>query len=323
MASSLDPSTWDLETAGGIPYKLVSRSGGEDREKASATEKLIIQSQHLDNFMAESFPTPIVLAGFVVIDPSRRMPAAPWMITKTVTWDALDKSRPVDPYGAHQSAEDNTYGTLIELSVTYETGENNEDEENDPDENKPETFLEHSLSAGVEYLSIPPTKIEESEGEDPEANQGVYTANKDQQLGAFKLIPTVEHQLKWKWALKPNWNTIYETLGKVNDDAIKLFNNAKKHHVLFTGVSGQQNFKLFRARRGQTGIIIDPWSLDFKFSQRTINDGDSQYGWNHVFSPKKGKWVKIKREDTGRFLYEDADFKLLFKADTNNNPSDD
>lgn len=325
--ATIDFDNVRLSTAGGIPYKRVSGpTYSEDREKATAQERIIIEALNLDAFMAEALPYPIILAGFIVIDPARRLPGAPWMITKSVSMTPVVESLPVDPFGSDLNnglTDDEyaaTYGRLVYLDITYETGVGNEDEQNQPDENDPVTFLEHSLSAGVEYLSIPPTNSTVAEGEDPETNQGTYSANRDAQLGAFKIIPTVEHQLKWKWALKPNWTTIYGAMGKVNDSAIKLFHNAKKHHVLFTGVSGTQNYRMFRSRRNQTGLIVDPWSLEFKFSQRTINDGGAQYGWNHVFSPKKGKWVKLKRQDTGQFLYEDTDFLDLFKADTANTP---
>lgn len=329
--ATIDFDNVRLTTAGGIPYKRVSGpTYYEDREKASAQERIIIPALALDEFMAEALPAPIIIADLIVIDPARRLPGAAHLITKSVSMTPVDESRPIDPFGSdlgagalNQDEWERTYGALVYLDITYETGVGNEDEENEPDSNDPVTFLEHSLSAGVEYLSIPPTKLEEAEGEDPEANQQSYSANRDQQLGAFKLIPTVEHTLKWKWALRPNWTTIYETLGKVNDRPIKIFNRAKKEHVLFTGLSGSQSYRLFRSRRNQKGLIVDPWSLEFRFSQRTINDGGEQYGWNHVYSPKKGKWVKIKREDTGRFLYEDADMNAMFKADPDNNPDEE
>jgi hypothetical protein len=135
----------------------------------------------------------------------------------------------------------------------------------------------------------------------------VFEANTDPQLGLYKIIPTIDHNLRWKFALRPDWTTIYRTLGHVNSNRIQLFNMAARETVLFSGISGQRSFRYFRRRIDQT-----PWSLDFKFSQRCIFEGNATKGWNHVYSPKKG-WVKVKRED-GTLLYPESDFRNLFKA---------
>lgn len=297
-----------LSTAGGIAYKLLSMKGGESDESATATEVYVIRASNLDAFMIESFPTPQVIGNLIAISPRRAMPKRPFLVTKQVDFESVD-DRPIDPFGNDALAPAGTYQPLVKLTIQYEIARQNEDDQ--PDENNPESFLEHSINAGAEYLHIPPKKVEISaKGIEEQSAADVFEVNKDPQLGAYKIIPTIEHSLRWKFVLKPAWTTIYQTLGKVNDAAIKVFNDAKPESVLFSGISGQQSYRYFRRT-----IQTLPWSLDFKFSQRCVFEANKTYGWNHVYSPNKNAWVKLRRQENNLFLYETADFLELFKAE--------
>lgn len=310
--STLDFTNVRLETPNGIPYKFLGINGSESLEKASATAELVILSADLDEFIEECLPTPLVIAGFVTILPGLSLGGAPWLVAQSIDWESAIAGLTIDPFGTDPNAPAGTYSPLAKLTVKFETSVQNE--ENEPDENNPETFLERSLDAGVQYLTIPPEKTEIALAND----ESDFFANEDEELGVFKIIPTIEHILKWKWALRPAWTTIYAALGKVNSNVIPLFNYAPAEHVLFAGFSGQQNYKMFRTRSKQPSVRTDPWSLDFKFSQRTINEGSNQFGWNHMYAPKKGQWVKLRRKDTDEFLYQTTDFRNLFRAGPQN-----
>ena len=218
------------------------------------------------------------------------------------------------------------------MTITFKTMQETDDEE--PDEGNPETFLEHSVNAGAEYLHIQPKAIEVSEktvdgsqnqpfqhppgpdGQEPDCNNAPddKEANKDPELAIYKVIPTIEHSLKWKFALNPSWTNIYRRLGTVNNSVIKMFNYAKKETVLFTGVSGQRSYRYFNSRAGGS-LSVTPWSLDFKFSQRSVYEGGNIYGWNHVYSPSKQKWVRpIRPRDNCKPLFEASDFLKLFRS---------
>jgi hypothetical protein len=302
-----------LSTVGGIPHKVVEGvTFAGDEESLTAELGLVILASQFEDFLEEMFPTPIVLGDLVTIAPRMYLLGAPYLRLKSFQTSVVIPGKPMDPLGVDPNAPDGTYGSLMRIDLSFATM--NEDDENEPDEGDPTTFLEHSVNAGAEYLHIAPKKIFVSEEDVDSYNPGGLPpdaeANKDPKLGMYKLIPTIEHSLKWKFALNPPWTTIYETLGKVNRSAIPLFKNAKRHTVLFTGISGQQNYRFFRRR-----AVASPWSLDFKFSQRYIKEGNKHYGWNHVYSPRTNKWViPIRTNDGNKALYEVADFLDLFKS---------
>jgi hypothetical protein len=314
--STIDFDNVRLSTAGGIPHKVVEgvHFAGDD-ESLTAELGLVIQASRFEDFLEEMFPTPIVLGDLVTISPRMYLLGAPYLRLKSFRTSAAIPGKPLDPLGVDSSAPDGTYGTLMRIDLSFATL--NENDENEPDEGDPTTFLEHSVNAGSEYLQIPPKKIEVSEKDVDEYTPGGAPPadaepNRDIKLGIYKNIVTVEHSLKWKFALNPPWTTIYQTLGKVNNQALSIFKNAKKETVLFSGISGQQSYRFFRRR-----ATASPWSLDFKFSQRYIHEGGKHYGWNHVYSPAKNKWVRpIRANDGNKPLYELADFLDLFKSGT-------
>lgn len=303
-----------LSTVGGIPHKVVEGvTFAGDEESLTAELGLVIRASQFEDFLEEMFPTPIVLGDLVTIAPRMYLLGAPYLRLKSFQTSVVIPGKPMDPLGVDPNAPDGTYGPLMRIDLSFATM--NEDDENEPDEGDPTTFLEHSVNAGAEYLHIAPKKIDVSEKDVDEYMPGGpppadAEPNRDPKLGMYKLIGTIEHSLKWKFALNPPWTTIYQTLGKVNNQALSIFKNAKRQTVLFTGISGQQNYRFFRRR-----TTASPWSLDFKFSQRYIHEGGKHYGWNHVYSPRKNKWViPVRTNDGNKSLYEAADFLQLFKS---------
>ena len=326
--STIDFDDVRLVSAGGIRHKVVGglTFDGDD-EKVGANLEVIIQASEFGSFLDEMFPQPLIIGGpggLISISPRMYLLNAPWLRMKSFSTDIVEKGKPLDPFNADPNAPDGTYGTLMMVKMRFETMQETDEEE--PDEGDPTTFLEHSINAGAEYLHIPPKKIDVSEftiddfavgGPDDGGNNcgnkpNDAEANKDAELGIYKVIPTIEHSLKWKFALNPAWTKIYRRLGTVNQASIRLFNNAKSETVLFTGISGSRSYRYFRRRTDTT-----PWELDFKFSQRAIYEGNDIYGWNHVYSPSKNKWVRpIRVNDNCKPLYEASDFTKLFVAES-------
>ncbi len=313
----IDWSTVRLSSPGGIKHKVVDglKLKGDD-EKLSATLSLFIRATDFEDFLEEMFPQPSLIGTGIQIVSRLHLLGAPYLRLKSFDTDIVEAGLPQDPMGADPSAPLGTYAPTMRVNLTFETM--NESEENPPDENDPITFLEHSLNAGAEYLQIPPKRLEVSEKDVEEyvpggAPPNDAEPNKDQNLHAYKVIPTIEHSLKWKYVLRPAWTTIFQTLGKVNSSQLAIFNNAKRETVLFTGLSGQRTYRFFRRRLTAEQQRERSWSLDFKFAQRNIYEGNKIYGWNHVYSPAKTKWVRIIRE-TGVELYETADLLDLFKS---------
>lgn len=306
MASeTLNPSTWNRKTNGGIPYRVLEGypTITGDEGKASATEKYIIRASDVEAFYTESLPAPVVYLGSVYWPPRRKMPGAPILITRTITFAPHNGTMPGDPFDV-DSGNAASYDQFYDVTIQYETLENESDQEQDP--NDPETFLEHSVTAAGEFMSWPPTKTQTSPG-DVTATPGAGSApNEDIMTPIVKTVPTLEHILKWKNCLAPNWTRIIGLLGHVSDRTEPLFFNAKRETVLFMGVSGTQSYLWNGASVG-----VQPWTLDFRFSCKAITEGGSVYGWNHVYSPKHGEWRRLYRAD-GTTLHKSSNLRTLF-----------
>lgn len=322
----MSSSTFRLQTAGGIPYKLMEgypKINVTD-EKTTGTEKYLINASNVSSFVLESLPPPVILGNFYFRAPRRRMPGAGFLNTATLSFEPHTGEKPGDPFytdlGLSSDAHDETYDPLYMVTIQYETGKDAEDDERDEDD--PETFLEHSVSGGGEFLSIPSQNTKVAEGDvETSVSQSDQVNNSDRQMPMLKTIPTIEHTLKWEYVINPNWDQIFLSLGHVNDRELSWLFNSPAETCLFMGVSGNQTYTWDGAT-----TRIQPWTLDFKFSQRYISEvvtGDAgqvaeTYGWNHAYSPRLGKWVYVYRastDDNGqKKLYDEVDFRDMFKT---------
>jgi len=297
-----------LATDGGIRYALLAGPEIEADDKgAKSSEQYLIRGVDVGAFFAEAMPPPIAFLNFVLLPPRRRMPGTGIFVTKSVKFKPFTSELPGDPFGYDPSARDGSYNDFYVADISYETGQ--EDDDNPHDENKPETFLEHSITAGGEFLSLPATRTQVEDVDiDGTSSPGAYEANEDNGMPILKTVCTIEHNLKWKFCLRPNWDTILSALGHVNDRAHKVFFDGRKETVLFSGVSGSQVYMWGGAR-----LVAQPWALDFKFSHKEMTDEGGVFGWNHAYSPKKGKWVRLWRNG-GVPLYLKSNLALLFRT---------
>lgn len=321
MPATISDRDLRLSTAGGIRYALIEGYPKFDVQKDSVkfSEVYAIDSLNVPAFIAESFPVPFVLGSFVIWPPRRRMPGTNFLITMKVNGEPFSGTKPGDPFANDSGSLAETYDELYRVSIDYETAKESEDE--DRDEQKPETFLEHSFNAGAEFITMPARNTDVAEGDvdNTGAEPGTPSfylnnkeVNKDHRLDIKKLVPTIERTLKWPLAINPDFDAIFSRLGKINQNKIPIFNDAPPETVLFTGISGQQKYIWENAT-----VRAQPWSLDFHFSQRQINEGNGKtYGWNHVYHPDKSEWVAvlIGPEDDRRALYDRTDFRDMFKS---------
>ncbi|GAG48349.1 unnamed protein product, partial [marine sediment metagenome] len=155
MSTSLsDPGNWRLTTGTGIPAKILERRGSFTEEAADAQEVYIIKADRLTQFILESFPEPLQLFGTVFYPDRRRMPGAPELHTKRVSWEALVDGVPVDPFGTDPTAESGTYKDDIKVTIDYGTSSSNGASSSTTD---PLTFLEVSAVASGNW-EYPPAR---------------------------------------------------------------------------------------------------------------------------------------------------------------------
>lgn len=132
------------------------------------------------------------------------------------------------------------------------------------------TFLEHKISFGGEYLTLPNNGVrwnEDAAGVNTFTPQaGKYDADKqDKNFRVFEdvnvgiTIPTVEHSLTWNYVRRPPWTGIRNCLGKVNSD---IHMNSQLETLLFTGASAERSYST-------TGLPT--WKLEYRISERCLN----------------------------------------------------
>lgn len=317
-----DFSSTRLSTYGGIPYKLQEGYPQivHSDDGTEATERYVVRASDIESFVAEAMPPPYVLNGYVILPDRRRMPGTVF-VTRQISIAPFGRTRPCDFFGQDAGAADGTYDDLASVTIEYDTklesGVNR-------DRNDPTTFLDHSVQVGGEFYKLKTEKLRYAEdgdlpaGEQPDG----YLADTgrevlDQDLPSAHLtLATIAHTFRWSYVLSPDWSGIFAALGTCNDAVLSLFKNAPIETVLFEGVSGSQKHVWNGA-----SAAVQPWSLDFKFSQRvrTDQDGDD-VTWNHVFSNQARKWVKPfylsdpTDASTKKYLYETSALLDMFKS---------
>lgn len=334
-----------LETAGGIPYRLQPGYPTLDCDfesnKVTAQEVYIIPANRIGDFYFESMPGFKIENQKLFISAGRPLPGTNFITTKKISFAPWQGDIfPGDPFQVDDNltpaAWRDTYAQYYVATISYETTQVSEDEDNQ-DGSTPESFLEHSVNVGGQLIAYNPsnTKVvknaslsEHPEFMDPlnlppEGNEdGQQQPNKDVPiLPHTKLLPTIEHNLKWRYVLNPSWGQIRACLGTLNKDEWKIFFNAARGTVMFTGLSGSQQYqwtgRLVKPGLTTPGAVrIKPWNLDFRFSEKSIREDGKTYGWNHVYSPSKG-WVLLTRKGengANRLTYDESDHTLMFNS---------
>lgn len=120
---------------------------------------------------------------------------------------------------------------------------------------------------------------------------------------AAKQIPLVEHSITLHRVTAVQFAArlaaIRDNIGHVNDGE---FEGAADNTLLFCGAEAQ--FTL-----STDGSMT--WTLDYRFQERRITDGNNIRGWQHIWNPKTKKWARPQDAD-GNFLYpESSDFDDL------------
>ena len=293
-----------LSTASGIPYKLLKQGMNVTMASSTFTETYLMRVVDVAAFIVESFPPPTMIGNIYVPGWPRACPGNRWLTTSAVSFAGLHSDLPTDIWQIDPGAPAGTYLDMLQVEVSYETAK--PQEEYDPKD--PETFLKHSVSAGGEFLVLPPKHMV---GEDS-------GAIKDFQIPLTKVVPTIEHSLDWSYVLYPPWTAIRDQLGTVNDYAIPLFNNAPPETVLFMSLTGEQQITTAGAK---------PWSLSYKFSQKQVmqtftvagKDVEVSCGWNHLYNPSVAGFERVLRKHpvSGKLyaMYEKSDFLDLFTTE--------
>jgi hypothetical protein len=231
--------------------------------------------------------------------------------------DSPDGGRLPPNFGSqHQTVSPNQSSKTYDdqLLVTVEYGTSLASRFGMKQSDMPESILERSFGVSAELLSLNPNRFfrasdssaaQTTEGDDGEeastADPG--EAITDMRAPIAKLSSIIEHTLRWRWAIDPDFSTIMGLLGTVNAERYTWLNNAPIETVMFTGLTGTQDF---RAAEFGLATLIAPWDLTYKLAERLAVDESSRYTWNHFFNPSSDppRWMRLQRGTEKRPLYD-------------------
>jgi len=299
-----DAATWRLTTAGGIKYKLMNGypRGSYDFEKnvAVAEEKIIILASTLASFIDEcySFPTIIYPAGIFMIRFPRLMPGTFNMVTKSLSWEGLDSSMPVDPFSADSAALANTYDNYVVVTIQYESAKMGQ-QERDPHD--PQTFLEVSKSTTREFVMLPSKGFWASDGEVVKNINVPVTRLQPEKIWNVQW-PTVDRE--FLEALEARSDTM---TGKLNSVVMPLLYNAPAETVMYLGMDTSEVYQFV------DGQILKPAAqVTMKFLQKSLQKDGKVLGHRHYFREETGEWDKLQLRGN-KEIFETADLNTLWQ----------
>ena len=298
MSLNENPSTWRLETPGGIKYKLINPSptGTADQESETAHEELIIQASDLAAFITESYSLMELSGETWVQTIGRSFPGNSVLKTSNISWGGYDTGRPSDPFGSdpdHPLPDtDHTYCDFIKLSIDYGGDGTGND-----------TLMEVASNASGEFLTLP-VHNEDAAIESP--GSGEDDPVEDVDMPVSKLMPTTEWTVRYPRlahaALAPLIASCRWSMGTVNNAAMPIFFGADPETVLFLGYSHNEKFSLDN----------DPVTFELKFLEKNVgtDDGGNAIGHNHHFVPEAGEF-RVVQIAADTWTYQTTDLNTL------------
>jgi len=294
-------SRWALRTPGGIPYKLLRRSGTASMTGAEGTEfveEIVIRADRLSEFLEEATWRMVMRQGYIEPHTGMRMSGLVSMEVSKITWESFDPSKPVDPFGCDPTAPPGTYSDYLRLRLHYTPSKSPEDEEPDKQHDVWQVVdVSANASANVIHGEVRnATWAEDNEQVEPDISNQV-------------LEPTVTWTVRWQSIPRKYFrDTLIERLrdyiGKVNSVKFEALNDAPPETVLFTGWGFQT-----QTTWSSESTDYKPIELNLTFVEKNFTHKGKQITHQHVWRPGKG-WQEIRVG--GSKLYETADLNNIF-----------
>lgn len=322
-----DPTTWRGRTpVNGFPYRIVNTSGEFNEEGASSVKlTILMEARNVFKYAEELFPDPIFTGAFFVPPPSQRHPTLPQFGARKMAWKRHVEGLPIDPFDTDPEALTDpalasTYGTVCELTITYDTGSANGDSDNNSDNDNPETFLEISSSATGDIISAnaPNGEYDQVPEQDQNQQQLQDTTNRRPTIPITVEVPQIEWTARWPRVPQSLWREaivyrLRSMLGKVNKFTVPWLYSAPPETLLFVGWGHKEQYT-WRAGYARFPFI----TVDMKFVEKNIVFGfditgfPRSYGHNHVWKDGTG-WTKLKH-DGENYIYRETDYIQLFNT---------
>jgi len=271
-------------------------TGSVGTEQGSVTVAIILAWDLVPGKLAELFPSPSAAGpGANKLDPIFGFYRCQTVEFKPIGAepDVTKGGAPfVSPYDATFTLP---YYELALLTITYSSVQvefpNQSSDTPDTSDGSIEILgLTHQLSSGGEVITLDESSLFWSD----------YTSAKGTSVTSHKVIPTLEHNIKWKRVLSPPWEAMRTLIGKVNDMDLGPFQTGTmlEETLLYVGFSASPDITADGTR---------VWEIDFKFSERRVDelakatiggsvvaDGITGYtttygGWNHFWKQEEDK----------------------------------
>jgi len=305
MSEYEDPSTWRLQTNGGIPFRYVERDGSFGMEEAVVSETVLIPADRLEDLALEMFPAPLIF-GTSLIYPGTGLINGTNLRAQSLSWKAHFDGKPVDPFASDPTAPAGTYQPNVLVTIEYSTDVQRSQSESDP--NDPFTFLEISANAAGEFIHSTAPKAGWAENDVTSSSD--VTKNKLQTTPISIIVPETDWNVTWPRVPRAYLTDtliakLRSSLGKVNTLSMPIFFGATKETILFVGYSIRQQFTWRTATQ-------PPFKLDLKFLEKRVEDQAHIRGHNHIWKADVGKWQHLRVDGANQTIYRTTDLNIIF-----------
>lgn len=251
-------------------------------------------------FIAELWGQYGAVGGAFVYQPPAFFPQVPQAFVNEVRVEPFDADNPNGSAVTSLTSATNRYDAGAKVTAVYRSAEDEDHAARGDLPTVPSgTYLRYRSDLSSDYVALPGRVFRWDADDEPVAddvNPGV-------------LVPSEEFTLSWLRVPLPPWNTMRDTVGKVNN---ATFLNYPAGTVLFVGVETRHDFQIV-----DTGL----WRVDFHFKVRLVHGtgaGSPNLGWNHFYREQAASgehWLEVVDED-GNNVYQAGDLTALFLSGT-------
>lgn len=302
----------------GVDVALIERSGvfGALDEQSSATEKYLLESTRLLEFVSRAFPPPVV-RGNRITPRTTFMPGLPFLRTKRIVWKAHVPGKPIDPFStdlaAHVGDLSETYGDVVEVEVQYQSSTITEDDDD------PRTFLEISANTTGEFIHGGALKCFWANNRT--SSQVSAVPNKRISVPVTLTVPETEWTLRWPLVSSEFFeNTLIgrlrSVLGKVNSSSFSILFDAAPETVMFVGFDYRER-QSFTGTESATLVSTRFVEVTMKFLEKHVEDQAGRIrGHNDFWEPGIGWRYLLCGTKVGQLqpIYARTDLNAIFLA---------
>lgn len=317
----LDPTTWRLETPGGIKYRWLSTQGMYEREEADASISILIDSHDLNDLALEVFPDPIFQESIdetsLFIKHPIAYPGIPALKATRLKWKPFVPGLPIDPFNIDEAAPEGTYSRLLEVDIVFEN----------PDYDLT-LLIKRSCSVGGEFINPSISGSRWATTPDGTETPGPLKVNRSPILPIVVTIPELNWTVKRVFVPQKHFEDtllpiLRASIGKVNAETMTVLYDAPPETILFDAFSFEETYT-WRGTGEDVGQMF--MAIELKFIEKNINISETPefgsltevtIGHNHFWQPNIG-WTRFYIDNEETPVYRSCDMEAIFRIGAEN-----